>query len=188
MLAVAVAFKPYALAWLLPLLAYAGSLTPSVAFLGASLIAWGWAAVAWGIAPILSSLGHAESVHAQPYYSSAWVVPAELRPAEGLWSIGRYTAGAVLALAGWRWVRTGRSFVVVGCAVFLATLFLSWWSTFAYLAAIAPVVCWHLDGWLGVDDLRIRWPMDPVGRWTRWLDARLPILRPWAQGVVGPIG
>ncbi len=182
LLAFAVAFKPYALAWLLPLLAYAGSLLPLVAFAGASLLTWGWAAIAWGVSPILSSIGHAESVHDQPYYSAAWVVPAPLRPPEWVWSVGRYTAGAIVAVVGWRWVRTGRSFVVVGCGVFLATLFLGWWSTFAYLAAIAPVVCWHLDDWLGTSELRVRWPADPIGRMTRWLDGRWPILRPWAQG------
>ena len=65
--------------------------------------------------------------------------------------------------------------------VFVVTLFAGWWSTFAYLAALAPVVCWHLDDWLGLGDLRIRWPGDPVGRATAWVDARWPVLRPWAS-------
>jgi len=43
MLAVAVAFKPYALAWLPGLLGYGGVVAPLVAFLVASAVAWRWA-------------------------------------------------------------------------------------------------------------------------------------------------
>ena len=73
-LAVAVAFKPYALAWLLPLLAYGGVAWPLIAFVATSAVAWGWAVIAWGPAPILDSLRRADGLHAQAYYSLAWVV------------------------------------------------------------------------------------------------------------------
>ena len=92
---------------------------------------------------------------------------------EAAWGIARYVAGAVTAIVGWQWVRTARSFVLVGIAVFLVTLFTGWWSTFAYLAAIAPIVCWHLDDWLDLGHLRVRWPGDPVGAWTAWIDRSL---------------
>jgi hypothetical protein len=179
LLALAVSFKPYALAWLLPLLAYGGVPLPLLAFVVTSLICWGWAVVAWGAGPILDSLRRADGLHPQAYYSLAWVVAdLHLLPESG-WAVVRYVAGVLTAIVGWAWVRTARSFVVVGIAIFLVTLFTGWWSTFAYLAAIAPVVCWHLDDWLGLDQLRIRWPGDPVGACTRWVDRRWPIKRPW---------
>jgi len=170
---------PDALAWLLPLLAYGGVPLPLLAFVVTSLISWGWAVVAWGPGPILDSLRRADGLHPQAYYSLAWVVAdLGLMPESG-WAVTRYVAGVLTAIVGWAWVRTARSLVVVGIAIFLVTLFTGWWSTFAYLAAIAPVVCWHLDDWLGLGQLRIRWPGDPVGACTRWVDRRWPIRRPW---------
>ncbi len=180
LLALAVAFKPYALAWLLPLLAYGGVPIPLLAFVLTSVVAWGWALVAWGPGPILDSLRRAEGVHPQAYYSLAWVLGDLRHLPEGSWGVVRYAAGALTAIVGWSWVRTARSLVVVGIAVFLVTLFTGWWSTFAYLAAIAPIVCWHLDDWLGIGHLRVRWPSDPVGACTAWVDRRWPIMRPWA--------
>lgn len=180
LLAVAAAFKPYALAWLLPLVAYAGTIGPLLAFLMGSVVAWGWAVLAWGPRPIVDSLAQAEGVHAVPYYSLAWVTQDLWRMPEAAWSVLRYLLGLGIAVIGWFEVRTARSFVVTGCAVFVVTLFAGWWSTFAYLAALAPVVCWHLDDWLGLGDLRIRWPGDPVGRVTVWADARRPVRRPWS--------
>lgn len=185
LLAVAAAFKPYALAWLLPLLAYAGVAGPLTAFLVGSLVAWGWAVIAWGPRPIIDSLAQAEGVHAVPYYSLAWVSQDLWRMPETAWSVLRYALGLAVAIVGWFEVRTARSFVVAGCAVFLVTLFAGWWSTFAYLAALAPVVCWHLDDWLGLGDLRVRWPGDPVGRLGERVDARWPVLRPWRALRIG---
>jgi len=179
LLAVAALFKPYALAWLLPLLAYGGIPMPLLAFLVTSLIGWGLAAVAWGPAPILDSLRRADGLHPQAYYSLAWVLADLHLMPESAWALTRYAAGGLTAIVGWAWVRTARSFVVVGIAIFLVTLFTGWWSTFAYLAAIAPIVCWHLDDWLGLGQLRIRWPGDPVGVCSRWVDGRWPITRPW---------
>jgi hypothetical protein len=98
----------------------------------------------------------------------------------GTWQALRIAVGAIVALASVPLVRTARSFVVVGLAVFVVTLFTGWWSTFAYLAAIAPIVCWHLEDWLGLGDQRVRWPTDPVGAVTAWVDERWPVVRPWA--------
>ncbi|MET0772639.1 MAG: hypothetical protein ABWZ82_06125 [Candidatus Limnocylindrales bacterium] len=185
LLAVAAAFKPYAVAWLLPLLAYGGIAWPLTAFLIGSIVAWGWAVLAWGPRPILDSLAQAEGVHAVPYYSLAWVAQDLWRMPEAAWSALRYALGLLVAAIGWLEVRTARSFVVTGCAIFVVTLYAGWWSTFAYLAALAPVVCWHLDDWLGLGELRVRWPADPVGRITARVDARWPIKRPWSSS--GPV-
>jgi hypothetical protein len=184
LLAVAAAFKPYAVAWLPPLLAYAGVTGPLLAFLVGSIAAWGWAVIAWGPRPILDSLGNAEGVHAVPYYSLAWVAKDLWNMPQASWSVFRYAAGLAVAIIGWREVRTARSFVVLGCAIFVVTLFAGWWSTFAYLAALAPLVCWHLDDWLGLEPLRVRWPGDPVGRVSAWVDARWPVRKPWPTLVI----
>lgn len=186
LLAVAVAFKPYALAWLLPLLAYGGVPLPLLAFVVTSAVAWGWAVVAWGPGSILDSLRRADSLHPQAYYSLAWVVSDLHIMPESAWAVTRYVAGGLTAIVGWAWVRTARSFVLVGVAIFLVTLFTGWWSTFAYLAAIAPVICWHLDDWLALGHLRIRWPGDPVGACSRWVDVRWPVRQPWSDADADP--
>jgi hypothetical protein len=49
-------------------------------------------------------------------------------------------------------------------------------NAFAYLAAIAPIVCWHLEDWAGLGERRVRWPRDPVGHLTVRVDRRWPIL------------
>jgi len=102
---------------------------------------------------------------------------------ESVWQALRLVAGAGTALVGMLSVRSARSLIVAGAAIFVVTLFSGWWSTFAYLGAIAPVLCWHLDDWLGLGSQRIRWPGDPVGRLTEWADARLPIRRPATPGI-----
>ena len=40
--------------------------------------------------------------------------------------------------------------IVVGTLVYLVTLFGGTWATFAYFAAIAPVLCLRVDDWLGL--------------------------------------
>jgi hypothetical protein len=76
------------------------------------------------------------------------------------------------------WVRSATSLVIAGTLVFAAVLFLGWWGTFAYLAAVAPVLCWHLDDWLGLGGQRVIWPTDPVRAVTSAVDSRWPVLRP----------
>lgn len=177
LLALAAAFKPYALAWLPGLLAYAGGPGPLVGFLAASAIAWLPAAWLWGLDSLLWSFRRAEQVHALPYYSLAYGLRGRLELPAETWTLLRFSAGALLALASLLAVRSSRSLVILGSLVFLATLYLGWWSTFAYLAAIAPVACWHLDEWLGLEGGRVRWPGDPVARISVRVDGRLPAWR-----------
>jgi hypothetical protein len=94
------------------------------------------------------------------------------------WQALRVGAGAMLAIVSLLWSRSAASFLVAGTLVFGATLFLGWWSTFAYLAAVAPLLCWHLDEWLGLAGDRVAWPGDPVGRASAVLDRRWPLVRP----------
>jgi hypothetical protein len=174
LLGLAAAFKPYAAAWALPLALWAW---PSLAgFLGGSLAAWGPALLAWGPAPILDSLARAQAVHGTSFYSLAAVVEAfagRLFPADAYDRL-RLVLGSLTALVTAPFCRSWSAAVACGGLVYLVTLYTGYWSTFSYLAALAPILCWHLDEWLGLDDRRVRWPADPVGRATAWLDARWP--------------
>jgi hypothetical protein len=177
LLALATAFKPYALAWLPGLIGYAGGVMPLLVFLLVSAAAWLLPVVAWGMESLLWSFRRADEIHAQPYYSMAFALSGE-SVSRSAWQALRVGAGAVLAIASLLWSRSAASFLVVGTLVFGATLFFGWWSTFAYLAAVAPLLCWHLDEWLGLAGDRVAWRGDPVGRASAALDLRWPLVRP----------
>ena len=150
---------------------------PGAALLGFGAVAlatWGPVLLMWGPGSVLTSLRMAEAVHSRAYYSLAYglsIDPA-WRP---LLESSRFVAGGLLAAASWLTVRSPASMILWGTAIFLVTLFAGYWSTFAYFAALAPVICWHLDEWLGLAEGRVRWPADPVGRLSAWVDARWPI-------------
>jgi hypothetical protein len=178
LLAVAVAFKPYALAWLPGLIAYAGAIGPLLAFLAASAVLWLPAVLAWGPGSLLWSFREADGLHARPYYSLAYGIDAPAEVPKGAWNVLRIAVGLLLAVLSLVWVRSATSLVIAGTLVFAAVLFLGWWGTFAYLAAVAPVLCWHLDDWLGLGGQRVIWPTDPVRTVTSVVDSRWPVLRP----------
>jgi len=178
LLAVATAFKPYALAWLPGLIAYAGSVTPLLAFAAASAAAWLLPSLAWGPEALLWSFRRADAIHPQPYYSLAYALGgADAVPKAG-WQAIRVAAGVLAAVLGLWLVRSVASLVIAGSIVYCATLFLGWWSTFAYVAALAPLLCWYLDGWLGLAGQRVIWPGDPVRSVTTWVDSRWPVRHP----------
>ena len=64
--------------------------------------------------------------------------------------------------------------LLLAATLVVALRYAGYWSTYAYLAALAPVLCWYLDGWVGLEAGRVRWPGDPVGRLSGWVDARWP--------------
>jgi hypothetical protein len=175
-LAVAAAFKLYALAWL-PALLWFGRLPALAGFGLASLALWLPAFIAWGPGAYLESFQMSQRVHPQAYYSLGYAlrgIGVRVDPA----AIDRFRlvlAGAV-AFVGAALTRSGRGVVIAGLAVFVVTLFAGWWSTFAYLAAIAPIICWHLEDWAGLGERRVRWPGDPVARLTSRVDARWPLI------------
>ena len=175
LLAAAVAFKPYALAWLPGLLAYGGIVGPLVAFLVASAVAWLPALVAYGPREMLWSFREADALHGTAYYSLAYALDAPEGVPKPLWNGLRVAIGVGLAIGNLLFVRSAASLVVGGALVFGATLFLGWWGSFAYFAAVAPILCWHLDDWLGLERYRVVWPGDPVRRVTVWADSRWPV-------------
>jgi hypothetical protein len=188
LLAVATAFKPYALAWLPGLIAYAGSMAPLVAFLVATMAAWLPALLAWGPEALLWSFRRSDEIHAQPYYSLAYGLGSPESVPKAAWQAVRVGVGVMLAAASLVLVRSAASFILMGALVFSATLFLGFWGTFAYLAAVAPILCWHLDDWLGLGPHRVTWPGDPVGRLSRAVDTRWPVRRPDRHRMESPRG
>lgn len=175
LLAVATAFKPYAAAWIPPLLAW-GRLPAAAGLAGGLAATWGPALLAWGPSSIGASLARSQEIHNQPFYSLAAVVEGitERAVSREAFDRLRLVVGGALALVTVPIVRSWSTFVVVGIAIYLATLYLGYWSTFAYLSALAPIVGWQLDDWLGVGGRRVRWPWDPVGQFTAWLDRHWP--------------
>jgi hypothetical protein len=175
LLGVAAAFKPYALAWLPPLLAYGGVVGPLLAFVAATVVTWGPALLVWGPSSILTSFQLSESIHRSGYYSLIYAWGPDAERYREIFERLRYLFGAALSAASWLVVRSSRSMILWGTVIFLVTLFAGYWSTFAYFSAIAPILCWHLDEWLGLEEGRVRWPGDPVGRLSAWADARWPV-------------
>jgi hypothetical protein len=187
LLALAVAFKPYALAWLPGLLAYGGIVGPLVAFLATSAVAWLPALVAFGPGEMVWSFRRADGVHDQAYYSLAFALGAPESVPRPVWDGLRVALGVGLAIGNLLYVRTAGGLIIGGSLVFGATLFLGWWGTFAYFAAVAPILCWRLDEWLGLERHRIVWPGDPVRRVTAWADRRWPVQSgPVRSGVMEP--
>jgi hypothetical protein len=176
LLAVSVAFKPFALAWL-PALVAAGGIANGVGFLVASALIWAPVLIAWGPGPIATSLALAQQVHDRPYYSLAAALEGILRPLPGaeFFDRLRLVLGGATAVLTAPFVRSHAGLVVSGLLVYCVTLYAGWWGTFAYLAAIAPVVCWYVDGWLGLDTGRVRWPGDPVAALSEAVDRAWPL-------------
>lgn len=149
LLAVAVAFKPYAIAWLPPLVIWAG-LSTAVAFALASLVVWAPVLIAWGPASYLRSLSMANEVHMrQAYWSLAAILEGIIPGAapRALETIRYFVAGAVAILGGLR-VRSIDGVILVGTAVFIIAQFGGYFGSYVYLAAIAPILCWRIDDWL----------------------------------------
>lgn len=178
LLGAAVAFKPFAVAWL-PALLLAGGATSLLGFAVASALAWLPALLLWGAGPMATSLALAQEVHRAPYYSLAEALEALTRQrlSAELFERLRLVLGVATAALTAPFVRSATGIVASGLLVYAVTLYTGYWATFAYLAAIAPAVCWYLDHWLGLGANRVPWPADPVGRLTAVADERWP-LRP----------
>jgi hypothetical protein len=180
LLALAVAFKPYALAWLPGLVGFAG-LGPLLVFLVASAACWLPALIAWGPGSMLWSFREADALHDRPYYSLAYALGSGDDVPKAAWNALRVFAGVALAVLSFLYARSAAGLIIGGSLVFGATLFLGWWGTFAYVSALAPIICWHLDDWLGIGG-RVVWPGDPVRRVTTWADLAIPV----RGAVMGP--
>ncbi len=99
LLAVAVAFKPYALAWLLPLLAYGGVAWPLLAFVVDERGRLGLGRHRMGTGPILDSLRRADGAPSTGLLLAGVGGRGPPADARGRWGVVRYVAGALTALA-----------------------------------------------------------------------------------------
>ena len=149
LLAVAVAFKPYAVAWLPPLVLWAG-LSTLVAFAVASLVAWSPVLLAWGPSSYLRSLSMAHEVHLRQAYWSLAAILDGIMPGAGLRALEtiRYFLSAAVAVIGGLRVRSIDGVIIVGTVVFLIAQFGGYFGSYVYLAAVAPILCWRVDDWL----------------------------------------
>jgi hypothetical protein len=151
LLAVAIGFKPYIAAWLPAFLVW-GGVWPAVAFVLASLAIWSPVLVVWGIPNFLASVQMADDVHTGTSWSlgSLYTSVTHHTAPKALFNNLRLVLGGLVALATVRAARSLDGVILGGTLVFLVTLFAGFWSTYAYFAAIAPILCWRIDDWLGV--------------------------------------
>ncbi len=148
LLAAAVAFKPYAIAWVPPLILWAGIPT-LVAFVAASIVVWAPVLFYWGLASYLRSLAMAQDTHLrQAYWSLGSIVDAFVPNAgKALETIRYFVSGAVAVVAGMR-VKSIDGVIVVGAIVFVIAQFGGNFGSYVYLGAVAPILCWRIDDWL----------------------------------------
>jgi hypothetical protein len=148
-LAVAVAFKAYAVAWLPAYFVWAG-LPAVAAFVGASLIAWGPVLFHWGPDSFLKSLAMAQQTHMREAYWSFAAVLDSIAPglAPRALETVRYVVAGAAAVIGARFVRSMDGVIVVGTIAFVLAQFGGYFGSYVYLAAIAPLLCWRVDDWL----------------------------------------
>ena len=161
-LAAAVAFKLSALAWVPAFLVW-GGWRVAAAFGGASVVLWSPVLFVWGPASFIQSTAQANAIHRDMVWSLGavlrdWLGDVVVRSLDTL----RFAFGGLTALAALPFVRKdGRAgtpdraegldrVIVAGALVYLVTLFGGTWATFAYFAAIAPVLCLRIDDWLGL--------------------------------------
>ena len=148
-LAVAVAFKPYALAWLPPLALWAGA--PAVfGFVAASFVAWSPVLLVWGVDSYLRSLAMAQQTHLRDAYWSLASVWDGIDPGtapRALETIRYFLSGAVAILGGMR-VRSIDGVIVVGAIAFVIAQFAGYFGSYVYIAAVAPVICSRVDDWV----------------------------------------
>jgi hypothetical protein len=148
-LAVAVAFKPYALAWLPPLVLWAGF--PALfGFAAASFVAWSPVLFVWGPESYLRSLAMAQQTHLRDAYWSLASIWDGIDPGtapRALETLRYFLSGAVAILGGMR-VRSIDGVIVVGTAAFMIAQFGGYFGSYVYIAAVAPLICFRVDDWL----------------------------------------
>jgi hypothetical protein len=148
LLACAVAFKLSALAFAPGFLAWAGGRV-ALAFVAGSLITWAPVLSTWGIASYVDSATRANALQHPVEWSFGVLVKGLTGNRVELLDTMRYAVGGAIAIVGLRLRRSMDAVILVGCVVYLVTLYGGNWATYAYLGGIAPIVCWRLDDWLG---------------------------------------
>lgn len=147
LVALSVGIKPYAAAWIPPLMGF-GGVTVSVALLAATALAW-LPALWWGPRSYLDSIELARGVHARP--ENTLNMPA-LR-----------ILALPVAIAG-LFVRRWSTAVLTGALIFLIVLFLDFWASFGYWLVVLPPVGIVLERALRELGVRVRVACAPAER------------------------
>jgi hypothetical protein len=183
-LAIAVAFKPYAIAWLPGMIAWAG-IPALVVFVGASVAAWFPVLFVWGPGSYLKSLSMAQDTHLRMTYWSVGSIlngiQEDLAP-KALETI-RYAVSGAAAVFGAMRIRSIDGVIVVGTISFVIAQFGGYFGSYVYLAAVAPLLCWRVDDWLrmGIHEVARGYDAQPgIGKRFRRpvAEPALPVLAP----------
>jgi hypothetical protein len=157
-LGLAVGFKLSALAFVPMFIAWGGIRVGGVV-VSASIIAWAPVIADWGVSSFLRSVQLANETHRIPTWSLGRIVNDLTGSKVDLLDTLRYGFGGALALVTLAMRnRTLDTVILTGSAVYVVTLFAGNWASYAYFAGLAPIICWHIDRWLGV----------PTTPWVRW--------------------
>jgi hypothetical protein len=151
LLAASIAFKPYAAAWAPAFMVWGG--WSVIAVLGLStLVLWSPVLLVWGVGSFLSSLDLGNRVHHLTYWSLGQLYEevTHQRASRALFDDLRIVLGTVTAVLTLRLSRSLDGVILAGTAVYLVTLYTGFWGTYAYIGAVAPLLCWRLDDWLGL--------------------------------------
>lgn len=132
LLAVAAAVKPYAAAWFLPAIGFAGW-GPGMWLIGVSLVLWSPLLV-WGVGSYVESMRQVASATAPSGWASNTFPLTWIR-----------LLAVPLALAGLL-VRRWEHAVLVGAAAFIAVMFFGRWASLGYWVAVLPITGIALEG------------------------------------------
>jgi hypothetical protein len=181
-LAIAVAFKPYAVAFLPGFILWAG-LASLVAFVATSVVAWSPVLFNWGVESYLRSLAMAQGTHLRDAYWSLAAVVERIVPgvdARVLETLRYFAAGAVGVLGALK-VRSMDGVIVVGTLAFVIAQFGGYFGSYVYIAAVAPVLCWRIDDWLQMglpEFVRAEGAAESARTSRRTVHAPAPVLAP----------
>jgi hypothetical protein len=147
-LALAVSFKAYAVAWVPAFLLWAG-LPALLAFVGASIVAWSPVLFHWGVDSYLKSLAMAQQTHLRQAYWSLGSILEGIAPgfAPRFLETARYVVAGAIAIWGGRMVRSMDGVIIVGSVAFVVAQFGGYWGSYVYLGALVPLLCWRIDDW-----------------------------------------
>ncbi len=146
LVALSAGIKPYALAWVPPLMGF-GGIGTSVVLLGCVALAW-LPGVAWGPRSFLESVEMARSIH--PRSENTLDMPALRVLALPM---------AVAAL----FVRSWTTAVLTGALIFVTVLFLDHWASFGYWLVVLPPVGIVAERALGALGVRLRAAIGAAG-------------------------
>ena len=141
-----------------------GGWTTAATLVGASLVLWSPVLLVWGVGSFLGSLQMAGAIHTGTYWSLGDLFESVGRrlASRDVFDTLRLVLGGATAVLTLRWARSLDGVILAGTLAYLVTLFAGYWGTYAYFGAIAPILCWRIDDWLGLETRPL---VNPQGGW-----------------------